>query len=488
MEEEEITIDLRDLWDVVKKNHAFIKKVTAGALIAAGLYLVVVPPTYESTALLRIKQSKGLGSSLLESMPMGNAMASQQLLNTYAEILKSRSVVVPVIEATEEADDEGKYPLYEDYIEKRVETKPYKDTEIMQVTVNAETAESAQRANQLIVDGFLNRLTELVRGEHKATRAFIEERVVSAKAELDAAEDKLAAFKKNNKVLSPDSQIKMAAEKLSMADKLKAENQVALEAAKARNSAVSQQMRGNIASVAENETLAAYQTKLAGLEAQRIHYLDKYTGKHPKVIAVNQEIAGLRQQLGAEIQKIAAMQAPSDNAVYQGLLADKFRSEAEIAVATSNLETVRQIEASYAKDVEALSDVEKEYLALMRDGQVAREIYVMLAKRLEEAKVAEVSVSTEVQVVDSSTLPEKPVSPKKARTLFIALLLGLFSGSGFVIVRELMNRTIKTAEDVEKYLGLPVLGRVPDNRSLDQLKADENRTLWQRLRRAIWTK
>lgn len=488
MEEEEITIDLRDLWDVVKKNHVFIKKVTAGAVLAAGLYLVVVPPTYESTALLRIKQSKGLGSSLLESMPMGNAMASQQLLNTYAEILKSRSVVVPVIEATEEADDEGKYPRYEDYIENRVGTKPYKDTEIMQVTVNAETAEGAQRANQLIVDGFLNRLTELVRGEYKATRAFIEERVISAKAELDAAEDKLAAFKKNNKVLSPDSQIKMAAEKLSMADKLKAENQVALEAAKARNSAVSQQMRGNIASVAENETLAAYQTKLAGLEAQRIHYLDKYTNKHPKVIAVNQEIAGLRQQLGAEIQKIAAMQAPSDNAVYQGLLADKFRSEAEIAVASSNLETVRQIEASYAKDVEALSDVEKEYLALMRDGQVAREIYVMLAKRLEEAKVAEVSVSTEVQVVDSSTLPEKPVSPKKARTLLIALLLGLFSGSGFVIARELMNRTIKTAEDVEKYLGLPVLGRVPDNRSLDQLKADENSTLWQRLRRAIWTK
>lgn len=179
---------------------------------------------------------------------------------------------------------------------------------------------------------------------------------------------------------------------------------------------------------------------------------------------------------------------PSDNLVYQGLLADKFKSQAEIAVATSNLATVRQIEDSYAKDVEALSDVEKEYLALMRDGQVAREIYVMLAKRLEEAKVAEVSVSTEVQVVDSSTLPEKPVSPKKARTLLIALLLGIFAGSGFVIARELMNRTIKTAEDVEKYLSLPVLGRVPDNRSLDQLKAEENSTLWQRLRRAIWTK
>lgn len=48
----------------------------------------------------------------------------------------------------------------------------------------------------------------------------------------------------------------------------------------------------------------------------------------------------------------------------------------------------------------------------MRDVSVADEIYIMLAKRLEEAKVAEVAVSTEVQVVDTATLPEDPVNRK----------------------------------------------------------------------------
>ena len=62
---------------------------------------------------------------------MGNAMATKQLMSTYAEILKSRSVVVPVIEATEEANDDGKYPRYEDYLQSRVTTNPFKDTEIM---------------------------------------------------------------------------------------------------------------------------------------------------------------------------------------------------------------------------------------------------------------------------------------------------------------------------------------------------------------------
>ncbi len=488
MDEQEITIDLRDLWNVIKKNVPTIRKATLGCVAAAVLYLIIVPPTYESVALLRVKQPKGIGSSILESMPMGNAMATKQLMSTYAEILKSRSVVVPVIEATEEADDDGLYPRYEDYLEKRVTTNPFKDTEIMEVKVNAKTAEDAQKANQLLVNGFLSRLTDLVRGEQKTTRLFIEERVKSSKQELNDAETKVTEFKKENNVLSPDDQIKMAADKLSLVDKLRAENQVAVEAAKARNSAVSGQLQNNSASIADNNVITAYQKRLAELETERIDYLDKYTEKHPKVVEVNKEIAGLRRSMDEEINKIASLQTSSTNQVHQGLLADKFKSEAEMNVAQSNLNTISQLEERYNKDVQALSETEQQYLSLLRDARVAQEIYVMLAKRLEEAKVAEVAVSTEVQVVDNPTLPEKPVKPKKALTLVLSFLLGLFGSSGFVIARELMNRTIKTSDDVETYLGLPVLAQVPSNESLNEAKEVENLSAWQKLWRAVWKK
>ena len=86
----------------------------------------------------------------------------------------------------------------------------------------------------------------------------------------------------------------------------------------------------------------------------------------------------------------------------------------------------------------------------------------------EEAKVAEVAVSTEVQVVDTATLPEDPVKPKKLLTLLLAAFLGIFGGSSFVIAKELMNRTIKTTDDVANYLDLPVLGSVPDYESLNK--------------------
>ena len=486
--EEEITIDLREIGAILKRNAANIARVTGVCIVAAGVYLAVATPVYESQALLRVKQPKGIGTSLLEAMPMGNAMANTQLMNTYAEILKSRSVIVPVIEKTEEPNKEGKFPAYEGYIKGKVATAPFKDTEIMQLTVRANTAEKAQKANSLIVEGFLNRLTELSRDQQKATRGFIEERTVTAKKELKDAEDKLTEYKKANDIIAPDDAVKLATEKMGMVDKLNAENRVALATANARLASTNAQLNGEAASIADNKSIQLYNTQLAQLEGERISYLDKYTAQHPKVKQVEQEIAKLKQKINSEINKVASLQAPSDNPVHQQLLAAKFQSEAEASVAQSNLAKLHQIDNDNKEDIRNLSDKEQEFVSLMRDVTVANEIYVMLAKRLEEAKVAEASVATEVQVVDTATLPTAPVAPKKAMTLLLAALLGILASSGFVVVRELLNRTIKNSDDVASYLELPVLGSVPDMNDLrkDMEKNDKGPGLLAKIWRKVW--
>ena len=486
--EEEITIDLREIGAILKRNAANIARVTGVCIVAAGVYLAVATPVYESQALLRVKQPKGIGTSLLEAMPMGNAMANTQLMNTYAEILKSRSVIVPVIEKTEEPNKEGKFPDYAGYVKGKVATAPFKDTEIMQLTVRANTAEKAQKANSLIVEGFLNRLTELSRDQQKATRGFIEERTATAKKELKDAEDKLTDYKKANDIIAPDDAVKLATEKMGMVDKLNAENRVALATANARLASTNAQLNGEAASIADNKSIQLYNTQLAQLEGERISYLDKYTAQHPKVKQVEQEIAKLKQKINSEINKVASLQAPSDNPVHQQLLAAKFQSEAEASVAQSNLAKLHQIDNDNKEDIRNLSDKEQEFVSLMRDVTVANEIYVMLAKRLEEAKVAEASVATEVQVVDTATLPTGPVAPQKSRILLLAALLGILASSGFVVVRELLNRTIKNSDDVANYLDLPVLGSVPDINDLrkDMEKSDKGPGLLTKIWRTVW--
>ena len=118
----------------------------------------------------------------------------------------------------------------------------------------------------------------------------------------------------------------------------------------------------------------------------------------------------------------------------------------------------------------------------------------MLAKRLEESKVAEVMVPNNVQIVDEPTFPEKPIRPRKALTLLLTCLIGILVGSCFVIAHELMNRTIRTEEDVKNYLDMPVLGTIPDEESIalvmNRQKADEVKLsgLISKVRDYLWKK
>lgn len=494
MEDQEYTIDLMEIVGILSENRKPIAKITGGFIVLAILYLLIASPVYESETLLRIKQDQGLGKSLLETFTGGNVQMSQQQMSTFGEILKSRGVVVPVIEATEEADKEGKYPEYEQYVEKRISTAPFRNTEILQVKLKGKTPELAQKANQLLVESFLKRITELSRTEQTATKGFLEERVKSAKAELDKAETALQNYKSENKITSPTDSARIFTDRIADIEKQAAANQVVLEAAQARLNAINSQLGGNAANSADNRTIQQYNQELAKLESLRISYLDKYTEKHPRMIEINDQIANLKTKIKQEVNKVAALQAPSDNSVHQGLVAGKYQSESEITVARKKAEALQSIIDKNNADLEKLPEVEKGYVKVARDSQVANEIYVMLAKRLEEAKVAEVMQPNNVQVIDEPTLPEKPISPRKGRTLVLAALLGLLLSSGYSVAKELMNRTIRTEEDVKNYLGLAVMGSIPDEESLTRAMEVHKKTedkkpgFMSKVRDYIWKK
>lgn len=319
--------------------------------------------------------------------------------------------------------------------------------------------------------GFLNRLTELSHAESQATRKFLEQRVVSSKTELAGAEDRLKAYQVAHKIYSTTDQMKGLADQLTELDKVKAQNQLDLETAQAALGSIKGQLSDAGAGIADSPAIQQYKTQLAQLEATKASYTGKYTDEHPKMQEINQQIAQTRQSLNDEISKIVAQQAPSSSTVQQKLLSDKFSSEAAIAVAQSKNAAIAALEKKNDAEIAKLPEDQQGYIRVKRDADVAQEIYVMLAKRLEEAKVAEVMVPNEVQVIDEATLPERPIKPRKLLTLAIAAILGILAGSGYTVAKALMYRKIRSSEDVEQYLQLPVLGSIPD---ADSLKEPDN--------------
>lgn len=457
---DETTIDLRDVVKTLKKRRRTVLGVFLAVVIITAVVSFIIPPTYEATATLRVKQPKSLGSSLLADLPMTGMNNTKQLMSTYAEIIKSRTVVQAVIDKTQ--SDKEDIPTYEDML-KRITTKPVKDTEILNVQVQAKSPEEAQYVTNALVETFMDRITYLSRAEQSVVREFIGGRLQESKAELEKAESALEEYKTQEKIVAPDEETKAIVEQLADIDKLRAENTVNLAASQANLASAEQQLAGESPGfIADNPVIEQYKTKLADLEVQLATLSAKYTDNHPQVIATRAAIDEARNKLDAEIGRVVMAQAPSMNPIHQGLLESKIKAEAEIAAASAQKQAIDRIIAEREQLLNQLPAKERGLARVQRDANVAQEIYVMLAKRYEEARIAEYMQPTDVQVIDEAVPPDKPIKPKKGLNIAIAAILGIFLGTGAAFAQEYFNRTIRTAADVKEFLDLPVLGQIPD--------------------------
>lgn len=477
---EETTLELRDIIKTVKKRRTIILYTFIGFVALATLISFILPPTYESETNLRVKQPKGLANSLLGDLPMGNSSITKQLMSTYAEILISRTVIQEVIDKTQSSKEE--IPDYDDML-KRITTQPVKDTEILKVKVMAGTPEEAREVADTLVNTFNNRLTVLARSEQSTVRQFIGERLNDSKVELEKAEANLQKYKTEQKITDPDIETKALVDALANINKLAAENTVAMAAAQGRLANAKQQLIAEKPGfIADNQLIQQYKTKLAELEVSLVELTQKYTDKHPQILATKAAIQETENKLAAEVNRVVNAEAPSMNPIHQGLLQSQIMSEAQISASNAQQDALDRIIKAGERDLSSLPVKEQGLAKVMRDAAVAREIYIMLAKRYEEARISEVMQPTDVQVIDVATLPNEPIKPKKVLNIAIAAILGLFIGTGIAFILEYMNKSIRTVEDVEQYLNLPVLGSIPH---FDSEYHDIKPSFWDRIKQLI---
>ncbi|WP_461207727.1 YveK family protein [Clostridium sp. DL1XJH146] len=80
---------------------------------------------------------------------------------------------------------------------------------------------------------------------------------------------------------------------------------------------------------------------------------------------------------------------------------------------------------------------------------------------IERAK--EVIPNGSVEILDEAKVPKNPISPNKKLNVAIAFFLGLMVSVGIVFVLEYLDNTVKTKEDIQKLLDIPVIGVIPEH-------------------------
>jgi succinoglycan biosynthesis transport protein ExoP len=179
------------------------------------------------------------------------------------------------------------------------------------------------------------------------------------------------------------------------------------------------------------------------LNADYADALAQYGPKFPKVVRLQAQIKQLDDMINREKQNIA-------NQV-----------EAEYRGAAQREMLLQQ--ALDEQKTEANSTAEKlvQYNILKREADADKDLYDGMLQKLKEAGIQAGLRSSNIRVVDPALVPSEPSRPQKLRNILLGLLVGLVGGVGLALLREYMDNTIKTPDDIEMLVRLPSLAVVP---------------------------
>ncbi len=169
-------------------------------------------------------------------------------------------------------------------------------------------------------------------------------------------------------------------------------------------------------------------------------------------------------QYGPNFPKVQRMQAQlkdlDDNLAREkhGVVA---RLESEYREARQREELLTRSLDQQKAEANQMSQRMVQYNMLKREAEANKSLYDGLLTKLKEAGISSALQSSNIRVVDPAMVPSFPSRPAKTRSVALAFLVGLVGGIGLALVREYMDNTVKTPDDVENLARLPSLAVVP---------------------------
>ncbi|HEY0077464.1 MAG TPA: polysaccharide biosynthesis tyrosine autokinase [Pyrinomonadaceae bacterium] len=208
----------------------------------------------------------------------------------------------------------------------------------------------------------------------------------------------------------------------------------------------------SIPEVQESKRIQDLRTKLDVLKQKRDELLTVYTSEWPEVKKVDAQIKTLEESINkAPREVVSAMQTRFEAA----------RNREESLRRSYN----QQRSQTSAQNVAAI-----DLSVLKQDLETAKQEYNTLRQRERELENTSSDRPNNIIVTNYSRVPRTPVGPPRMRTIILAFLLSLGAGIGLAFLLDYLDDTLKSVDDVDRYLHLPSLALIPSRSERGRLK------------------
>lgn len=449
----------------VSKRKRLVVTVWLAVFASVGAWTTRQPNEYETAATIEYdpNPSQPLGSRVDDFSAGGAFWMSQEFYQTQNQILTSQQLAERVVRRLSlnrdagfvagEANRRDRVSITVEeagaILRSRVRVEPVADTRLVRVVVTDQSPRRAQAVANAIVESYVEKTLDDRLGSTVEALNWLSDQLDSAQEDLQQSELALHAFKHEHNVLS----VSMEDRQNFVANQIEGYT-AALTASRTRRielSARARELRAAVARdpLAVNVEMVDSNTEVQGLRAayrekfaERQSLAVRYGESHPQMQALSSELETIMTELRRAIEGILR-RAEAD-------LREVERIEGGLAGALENAN----------QDGLNLNLQEIEYLRLSRERENNEKLYNMLLERTAEANLARLLRVTHVRLVDPALKPSAPVRPRFVVNMVGGFAGGLLLGVALAVIAGLLDRTVKSAGDIEM-LGVPVLGILP---------------------------
>ncbi|HRT05544.1 MAG TPA: polysaccharide biosynthesis tyrosine autokinase [Kiritimatiellia bacterium] len=451
-----------DYWRVIRDRKEVILAVALLTIVTGTAYTLMMPKKYTATTQLEVRED-AMDVDPFYERQVNRMGYNPFFLMTQEKVMKSRPVLTEVIRNLNLQKvwgaqlNEDKSPVAPELalqiLSRSLRVEQDRDTTLMNISVTTEDAKlSAEIANE-IANVYRDRRLFAKRREIQHAIDAMSNEVRKQQERVEEAEAELERIRQERGIAligRGQMGIRVEATRLNMLETERSAARVEMLVRKARLDQLEglegEKLMDAAAYIVQDPTLLGIRQQLIDSQVSlQLMIQNGVMGEnHPEVMRLKGAVDELSRQLSSALEGLKA-----------GVKADYEVARQKYEALDEELAQIRTSDiVSEGEDFLPFDRAE-------RNVNIQRDILTALRARITQTGIEVEVPRTAVEIIEEAEPPERPSSPLVVLNIFLSVILGLLAGTGLAFFVEYLDVSIKTVDEVEKYLGLPVLAVIP---------------------------
>ncbi len=484
MQPEEEPLNIADYYFVLAKHKWLIFSCLLMIVSLTLFFTLRMKPVYQASGTLVIENSRSVSPVTGESIEYGSYINQQMALNTHAKLIKSRPVMEKIIrelkmdenfpeqgaqisplktwfiqiylniqmmlgKEEESPGPEDKENLLIRMLDQQISIKQVRDTHLLQIDVMDNEPERARDIANITTRAYIEFDTSGRLRSSREMLGWMRDQLYETQKKLEDAEAAFLAYKQKEKVFSIEGRQDVITQQIRDVNNTYLETRNLRMELDTKLEELDRLARGgkNFSGariLLGNELIDSLYKQLVEAEVELNRLSKVYKSRHPKILQLSGKIRKTRVKLNEELSR------------------EMQNLKTQRTVLLSKEEILQKTMDDFENNALEANKKELQYQILQRNVESNRKLYDTLLTKIKASDIDENLDVSNIRIAEKAVTPLFPVKPNKKLNLLLGAVLGLMLGVGLAFLREYMDQSLRTEEDVQKFIGLPVLSVIPE--------------------------